>query len=138
MRIVLQELDKLIHEPDAHAFALAQHARLYTAGQSDHACVTGQERAVAAHNEDGDVIGVVVWELDETDDTAWVTLVAVSEAYRRQSVFTQLWARAVRVMKTAGARSVRLGVQVDNEAARAAYELAGLRNTYVIYEARLG
>lgn len=138
MRVTLQELDKLIHETDAHAFALTQHAALYVAGQSDHPCITGQERAVAAYNGDGDVVGVVAWEHDEADDTAWVTLIAVAPVCRRQGVFTALWLRATRVMTDGGARSVRLGVQIDNAAAREAYTRLGLKATYAIYEARLG
>ncbi len=127
----------LVIEHDAHAFALREHARLYAAFQSDRAAITGQESAVFTRDENGDVIGLIAWEHAEDDHTAWVALVAVDPGHQRAGMFTRLWRELEVEALRAGCVSVRLGVAVDNVAARAAYASVGLVPTFVAYEGAL-
>ncbi|MDZ4344114.1 MAG: GNAT family N-acetyltransferase [Candidatus Binatia bacterium] len=102
---------------------------------SDVPCITGQEKAVAAYSGNGDVIGVVVWEVCEDDRSARVNLVAVAEGHRRRGVFKAMWERALDAM-TIGeqVQTVCVGVAVQNEEAQAVYQKIGLNHTFSIYE----
>ena len=134
MVITVRSVPILVVDHAAHTFALVEHARLYASFQSDRAAITGQEAAVVAYGPEGDVIGVIAWEKEDSDCTAWVALVAVAHHQRRRGVFAQLWSALAREV---GCVSVRLGAAVDNTPARAAYESVGLRATFVIYEGAL-
>lgn len=129
---------RLIENHDAMAFALVQHAEMYRNRATDAGPLTGQEAAVVALDKKGAVIGMVAWEIDETDHTAWVNLVAVHPSFRQMGVFTRLWPFAMARMKANFlAKSVRLGVAHNNSVAQRAYQNAGLFYTALIYEMKL-
>lgn len=114
------------------AFALAAHAALFAAGESDRYTLSGAEHAVFAERGDGEVKGVILWEIDEEDGSAWVALVYVDEPYRREGLLRTLWEEMLVDLSAGGVREVRLGVMKDNEA-RFAYEKLGMRWKACVY-----
>jgi ribosomal protein S18 acetylase RimI-like enzyme len=75
----------------------------------------------------GRVVGFLVYELRESDDTGEVYLLAVHPEYQNRGIGTQLNVAALEVMKAAGMRVAVVGTGGDesHSPARRSYEKAG-------------
>lgn len=116
---------KVVNHRGAMAFVLKAHAEMYAKGDTDRDSITGQEFAVFAM-ENAQVVGAILWELDEEDDTCRVALVAVAENTRRRGVFGMMWATMKECAADQGSKEVHCFVTKKNAAAIAAYEHVGL------------
>jgi GNAT superfamily N-acetyltransferase len=121
----IQGLSHLVLNHDVMAFALRAHAEMYAGGQTDRHSLSGQESAVFASNDADGMVGVIAWECDDTDNSAWVALVYVMPAYRHTGVFKRMWREVKQQMALADCTEVRLGVMAGNIKAIAGVGAAG-------------
>lgn len=65
----------------------------------------------------------------------WVQSVYVDENYRRQGVYTALYAEAKKLAIADGAKIIRLYVEHENTGAQSTYEALGMeKSNYIMYE----
>ena len=115
----------------AHSFALTAHAQLFSRKESDVLCLSGQEQVIVAEGNGrgvllhGEIAGVVVFEMDEEDGYAWVSLAYVAAHCRNEGVLRSLMEELHTHVSKMGDRGIHVGVVAGNLGAIQAYEKLG-------------
>ena len=112
-------------------FFLKNFAKLIEDGHYHHNLV-GNNRSKAIYAEvDGIVVGHIVFEmLDDVSKTAWITLSAVDEKYRKRGIYTLLHKYFEIQIKSMNAKKIASYVHVNNIVRQHSCVKVGMKPVY--------
>ena len=132
LRTEVVYIQKLSRNRKALSFAVHALAALLDEQHSEHICLTGDERAMMAITRTGNIVGILVWEVDE-DHVAWVNIISVRDGCKRRGVFKALYTAFRTNCINNAACEVRLAVSPINSEAIAAYRAMSMTLAQYIY-----
>ena len=123
---------------EAHAFALTEHAKLFSKGWTSVLSITGQEEAIIARigpllGSESEVAGVIVFAADEEENTYWVALTAIHERFRGKGIYKKMWDSLLFKAIANDKVSIDGGTHVDNIPMQKAAESVGRKLNFYYY-----
>lgn len=112
-------------------FFLRNLANLMTAGHT-HYHFAGNNRTKAVYAEiDGKIVGHIAFEiLDDAFKTAWITLSAVDENYKKRGIYTILHKHFENQIKSLNAKKIASYVHVNNTVRQTSCAKVGMKPVY--------
>lgn len=97
-----------------------------------HYHFAGHNRSKAVYAEiDGQIAGHIVFEiLDDAFKTAWITLSAVDEKYKKRGIYTILHKHFENQIKTLNAKKIASYVHVNNTVRQSSCAKVGMKPVY--------
>jgi len=137
VEVTVRHVDELGNSPVV-SFFLKNLATLIDSGYSLQ-YIAGSNRHRAVYIElDNQVIGHIVYEmLEPPTKTAWITLSAIDENYKRRGLYTILHRHFEQQIKLVGAKKIASFVHVDNLARQASCKKVGMEPVFYRMEKEL-
>jgi len=135
--VAIRHIDEIADSPVV-SFFLKHLAKLIDNGFALQ-LVAGTNRHQAVYAEiDGVIVGHIVYEyLEQPVRTAWITLSAIDENYKRRGIYTMLHRHFELRIRAAGAKKIASSVHVNNLARQASCEKVGMVPIYYRMEKEL-
>ncbi len=101
--------------------------------------IAGTNRHHAVFAEiNGEIVGHIVYEyLEHPVKTAWITLSAIDDNYKRRGLYTLLHKHFEQTIRAAGAKKIASSVHVNNVARHASCKKVGMQPIYYRMEKEL-
>lgn len=108
-------MDPTLAYSAAFNFVIQEWHKMLVAGTSSkEICFSNSTSVVYAKNADGEVIGAILFSVDQSKRQGWIYLAMVAEKARQQGVYSTMYERVENECRQQGAISLSSNVHVSN------------------------
>ena len=99
----------------AFIFVMDHFVKLLKAGMAEQElCFHNAVQVAYVEDEDGDVIGAAIFDLDKTKRQAWIYLAAVAADHRSQGIYSAIYRKIEDIARNEGMKGLGSNVNVRN------------------------